>query len=198
MKVVIPMILPEVLEKRKRDGLDRFDEMWDGVLHMPPMPNRLHQDLEGGLETYLRLHWAPARKAKVYHQINVASVGGWPDDYRIPDLVILLPERFAIDCNEYFEGAPSVVVEIRSPGDETYEKFPFYAKLGVPEVWVIHRETRVPEIHALKKGAYRKKRPSGGWLRSAETEVELAQTPAGKLALRIAGKDETRCELPED
>jgi Uma2 family endonuclease len=194
----MPTVAPGLLEWRKQTGADRWDEMWEGVLHMPPMPNRLHQDIEWHMETYLRLHWAPARQAKVYHQINLASIGGWPNDYRIPDLLLLLPERFAIDRNEYFEGAPSVVVEIRSEGDETYDKLPWYAKLGVPEVWVIHRDTREPEIHVLKGGRYRKKRPSGGWLRSPETGVELARTASGKLAIRVGGKDETRQELPED
>ena len=40
----------------------------------------------------------------------------WPNNYRIPDLVLLTPERFDIDCNEYFDGGPDAVVEIRSPG----------------------------------------------------------------------------------
>jgi Uma2 family endonuclease len=135
VKAVMPTVPPDVLALRKRTGADRFDEMWDGVLHMPPMPNREHQDLGGELETWLRLRWARPRKAKVYHEINVAAPGGWPDrNYRIPDLVLLTPERFHIDRNEYFEGAPDVVVEIYSPGDESYEKLPFYQELGVPEV----------------------------------------------------------------
>jgi Uma2 family endonuclease len=134
----------------------------------------------------------------VYHQINVASIGGWPNDYRIPDLVLLLPERFAIDRNEYFEGAPSAVVEIHSPDDERYEKLPFYARLGVPEVWVIHRDSKEPEIHVLKRRKYRLVKATGGWLRGPETGVELAHSKGGKLAVRLAGDDQTRQDLPED
>src|SRR5262245_38291646 len=118
MRVVMPVALPEVVAMRQRTGADRWDEMWEGVLHMPPMPNRQHQDFEFDLEAYLRRHWARALGAKVYHGINLASPGGWPDDFRVPDLVLLTPERFAIDHNEYFEGAPDAVVEIHSPGDE--------------------------------------------------------------------------------
>ena len=62
----------------------------------------------------------------------------------------LLPIVSHIDHDTYFEGAPTVVVEIRSPGDETMEKLPFYAKLGVPEVWIIDRDTRQPELYLLK------------------------------------------------
>ena len=166
---------------------------------MPPMPNREHQDLEASLETFLRLRWAPGRGAKVYHQINVASIGGWPKDYRIPDLVVLLPQRFAIDRNEYFEGGPDVVVEIHSPGDESYEKLPFYADLGVPEVWVIERDTKEPEIHALKRGRYKKLAArADGWLRSPGTGVELRVGRPGKLAVRLAGDEASRQELPGD
>jgi Uma2 family endonuclease len=198
MKVVIPSIVPQILDQRKKTGLDRWDEMWEGVLHMPPMPNRDHQDLEGSMESYLRFYWAPALQAKVYHQINVASIGGWPNDYRIPDLVLLLPHSFAIDRNEYFEGAPDVVVEIRSPGDETYEKLPFYRDLGVPEVWVIQRDSREPEIHVLKRRRYQKLSPTAdGWLRSPGTGIEMAARH-GKLAIRLQDDDTTTQELPPD
>jgi Uma2 family endonuclease len=198
MKAVLASFPADLAEWRKRNGLDRWDEMWEGVLHVPPMPNRYHQDLEGALETWLRLHWVPLHDGKVYHQINLASIGGWPKDYRIPDLVLLRPERFAIDRNEYFEGAPDVVVEIQSPGDETEEKMPFYFRLGVPEVWVIQRDSREPAIHVRQRRGYRKRSPrSSGWLRSPGTGVELASSDR-KLAIRLAGDDSTRQDLPPD
>lgn len=198
MKAVMPSLLPDIQAIRKQTGADRWDEMWEGVLHMPPMPNRDHQDLEGSLESYLRFYWAPTCQGKVYHQINLAAIGGWPNNYRIPDLVLLLPQRFAIDRNEYFEGAPDVVVEIHSPGDESYEKMPFYRELGVPEVWVIHRDTREPGIHVLKRNRY-KKQPAAaqGWIRSPNMGIELAGVK-GKLAVRLAGDESTRQDLPLD
>jgi Uma2 family endonuclease len=173
--------------------------MWEGVLHMPPMPNREHQELEWALETYLRLRWARPRKAKVYHNINVASPGRWPNDYRIPDLVLVSPERFGIDRNEYFEGAPDVVVEIRSPGDETYEKLQFYAQLGVPGAWVIDRDNKTPEIYVLHAGRYeRRAADADGWVRSPLTRIELRIGKPGKLAIRLAGDEGTCEDLPED
>jgi Uma2 family endonuclease len=160
MKAVMPVALPDVLAWRKQTGSDQWDEMWDGVLHMPPIPNIEQQNLEAVLETYFRHRWARALGAKAYHQVALTPVGGWPKNYRVPDLVLLLPQRFAIDRNEYFEGAPDVAVEIHSPGDESYEKLPFYAQLGVPEVWIIHRDTKEPEIHVLKRGRSRNCRPT--------------------------------------
>lgn len=193
----MPSVPPGLLAWRKKTGADRWDEMWEGVLHMAPSPNREQQDLEGTIETYLRTHWAPAHGARVHHQINVAAVGGWPRDYRIPDIVLVTPSRFGIDHNEYFEGGPDVVVEIRSAGDESYEKLEFYARIGVAEVWIIDRDSRACEIHILKAGRYELQSPvNGGWLLSAATEIELNPGANGKLVMRIGGDEATCRELP--
>ena len=199
MRAVMPEVPPDILAWRKRTGADMWDEMWEGVLHMAPVPNRAHQDLEWAMETYLRLRWARPRGNRVYHEINLAAPGGWPNNYRIPDLLLLTPERFGIDHNEYFEGAPDVVVEIHSPGDESYEKLDFYAQLGVPEVWIIERDRKAPEVYVLRAGRYMQ-RAAGleGWGLSDVTGIELGLGPPGKLAMRLAGDDSTREDLPED
>ena len=199
MRAVMPVVVPHVMEWRKRRGLDRWDEMWKGELHMAPAPNLEHQDFEGDLREYLKKHWAKPIRAKVFHQVNLASVGGWPDDFRIPDLALVTRERMDISQEECLEGAPQAVVEIRSPGDETREKFPFYAELGVPEVWVIDRDSKEPEVHLLRGGKYRKQRAvSGGWVRSPATGIEMRAATGSKLSIRIIGNDATREELPED
>jgi Uma2 family endonuclease len=198
MKAVMPSVPPEILELRKRTGADQWDEMWNGVLHIMPVPNREHQDFEFELEAYLRRHWARPHGAKVYHQINLAPPGGWPDDYRIPDLVMVTPQRLHIDHNTYFEGATDGIVEIHSPEDEAYDKLPFYEELGVAEAWIIHRDTKVPEIYLLKKGRYRKQRAVGGRVRSPLTGMELFASGSGKLVIRRVGEDSTAAELPED
>src|SRR5262245_25801515 len=43
MKAVVRQVSDAELEQRRRRGLDRFDEMWDGVLHMAPSPLYEHQ-----------------------------------------------------------------------------------------------------------------------------------------------------------
>ncbi|MGA2059474.1 MAG: Uma2 family endonuclease [Thermoguttaceae bacterium] len=172
--------------------------MWEGVLHMPPSPNRIHQDFLGELESWMRIFWTRPLGNKVYHEINVASPGGWPNNYRIPDLVLLTPDRFDIDRNEYFEGAPTVVVEIRSPGDETMEKLPFYAQLGVPEVWVIDRDTKIPTLYCLHSGQYKEESAKqDGWLHSAATGVRFRHEPPNKIAIQLGEDQSTRRVLPE-
>lgn len=198
MKAVIAEIPPETLAWRKRTGNDKFDEMWEGVLHMTPAPKRSHQNFEWELENWLRSHWARPLGNRVYHQVNVAAPGGWPDNYRIPDLVLLTPERFDIDHDAYFEGAPTVVVEIRNPGDETMEKLPFYAQLGVPEVWVIDRDSKTPELYLLESGVYRLQTPAAdGWLQSIATGIRMRGESGNRLALQLAGDAATQRFLPE-
>jgi Uma2 family endonuclease len=197
MKAVMANVPEHILEWRRRTGADQWDEMWEGVLHMAPSPNRDHQDTEGALESWLRQHWAVPNGCHVYHQINVAERGTWPDNYRIPDLVLLTPARFPIDRNEYFDGGPDAVVEIHSPDDEAYEKLDFYAKVGVREVWIIERDTKRPEIFELVGGEYRAREAgAGGWLKSDVAGAELRATAVGELEIRIAGRDDTLARLP--
>jgi hypothetical protein len=199
MKAVIPEIHPKVLEHRKRIGIDKWDEMWEGVLHMPPSPNRTHQGFQGELEYWIRHFWAYPLGNRVYHEINVASPGGWPDNYRIPDLVLLTPDCFDIDHDEYFEGAPAVVVEILSPGDETYEKLPFYAQIGVPEVWVIDRDTKKPSLYRLRAGEYEEQSPrQDGWLQSEATGICFRHESPNKITIQSGEDQTTRRVLPEE
>jgi Uma2 family endonuclease len=197
MKAVMANVPEHILEWRRRSGADQWDEMWEGVLHMAPSPNREHQDFEGALEAWLRRNWAEPKGCRVYHQINISEPGTWPNNYRIPDLVLLSPSRFEIDCNEYFDGGPDVVVEIRSPGDEAYEKLDFYAKVGVQEVWILDRDARRPEIFDLRGGEYQVCEPnSEGWLRSKVAGVEFRLTAEDKLEIRIVDNVSTSAKLP--
>ncbi len=198
MKAVMSEVPEHILQWRKTTGAYYWDEMWEGVLHMTPVPTRRHQDFQGALFAWLRIHWALPRGCRVYPPMNIASPGGWPNNYRIPDIVLLTPDRFHIDHDEYFEGGPTVVVENRSRGDESYEKLPFYAGLGVPEVWIIDRDTKVPQLFVLAGAAYQDQ-PAGpdGWLASAATGVWLRGEAGEKLAARLADQPDSLSLLPD-
>jgi hypothetical protein len=197
MKAVMANVPEHILEWRRRTGADQWDEMWEGVLHMAPSPNRDHQEFEFELQLWLRENWALPNGCRVYHQINISEPGTWPNNYRIPDLVLLTPSRFHIDCNEYFDGGPDAVVEIHSPGDESHEKLPFYALVGVREVLVIDRNTKEPEIYELVGGEYRLCDASPeGWVKSSVAGIELRAASEEKLEIRILGRDDTRALLP--
>src|SRR3954471_1795516 len=184
MKAVMANVPEHILEWRRRTGADQWDEMWEGVLHLAPSPNRDHQDFEGALEFWLRLHWAVPNGHRVYHQINVSEPGSWPNNYRIPDLVLLTSERFEIDFNEYFDGGPDVIVEIRSPDDEAYEKLKFYGSVGVREAWIIDRDSKVPEILEFVGREFQTCSPNqDGWLMSPATKIQMRAAQNEKLEI---------------
>jgi Uma2 family endonuclease len=138
------MIPKSFLEERRRLGHDRFDEVWDGVLHMVPFPSPHHQRLEHNLAKALEQIAVP-RGLTTYHGVGLynPTVPGHKD-YRGPDIVVV-EERHV--SKRGIEGAAHIAIEIRSPDDESYEKLPFYAKVGVREVWIIDQAAKTIEVY---------------------------------------------------
>jgi Uma2 family endonuclease len=199
LRAVLVGVPQFLLDWRKQTGADRRDEVWEGVWHMAPSPNRHHTDFAFCLRCWLRDHWEKASGGRVHQEVNLSSrVDNWRSDYRVPDLVLVTPDRFHIDRNEFFAGPPLVVVEIRSPGDETDDKLPFYAALGVPEVWVFERDSKQPELLLLAEGKY-SPRPADAdlWYRSPATGVEFRVEQAGRVTVRLAGDEATKEAIPE-
>ena len=59
-------------------------------------------------------------------------------------------------------------MELRSPGDESYDKLGWYAARGVTEVLIIHPPTRAVERYALRGSAYRLVEPDREGLVTSE------------------------------
>lgn len=112
--------VPEaLLEERRRKGVDRWDELWEGVLHMVPPPGGPHQRL-GTRPAAALLPAADRRGLVLSYQTGLFAAD---DDYRQPDIMVARPGR----CTDRGVDAAELVIENRSPGDETYEKLPWYA-----------------------------------------------------------------------
>ena len=164
---------------------------------MVPAPNIDHQEFEGELEAWFRAFWVAKSGGRALHNVNVARGDEWQDDYRIPDLILLLPTQFDILRETHIQGPPSLVVEIRSPNDETYDKFSFYAALGVPEILVIDRESKVPQRYVLEQGSYRMtESASEGWLASPEIGVEYRSPGNALFGIRLIGDEQSYREFP--
>ena len=58
MTGVMAAVPDRLLQWRQTTGADRWEERWEGVLHMPPAPNREHQDFLFALNVWLDVHWA--------------------------------------------------------------------------------------------------------------------------------------------
>ncbi len=131
-----------LLEDRRRKGVDRWDEMWEGVLHMVPPPSGRQQDVARDL--FLALApLAKARRLAPWYETGLFRPGV-ADDYRVPDQTYARPE---LVTDRGVDGPADLVVEIRSPNDETDQKLPWYAALGVREVLVVDPKTLAVELH---------------------------------------------------
>jgi Uma2 family endonuclease len=71
-------------------------------------------------------------------------------DWRVPAAAYARPEQ-AVE--EGLVGA-DLVVELRSPEDESYEKLPFYAGRGITEAMIVHRDRRFELYRLDGAGAY--------------------------------------------
>lgn len=151
MKAVILDISPEVLEDRRRKGLDRHDEVWEGVYHMAPPPDEEHQVVVD--DTFLLLGaYVKRHQLGVLRSIKgVRDVHSAEENYRVPEWIFLRAgrEHLLKEGGSYVDEGPDVVIEVRSPGDETYEKIPLYEKVGVGEMIIVDRDTR--DVKVLRR-----------------------------------------------
>src|SRR5439155_10631453 len=155
MKAVVLSVTDEQLAQRRLTGIDRFDEMWEGVLHMAPAPSYEHQRIVSEINQFVRPLSRRCARGELVIQINIFNDTSPKPDDRIPDLSFIAKGREHIVAHEGTRGGgPDAVIEIRSPEDETYEKFPFFAKIGVREVIVIDRDTKRPEVYRLAGSQY--------------------------------------------
>jgi Uma2 family endonuclease len=139
-----PAGLEDLLERRRRLELDHSDEMWKGVLHMNPAPGYAHFRLDQQLAELI----GPAACAAGLVSGGQFNLGD-ADDYRVPDRGVHRAE----DRGDW-QPTAALVVEIVSPGDESWEKLPFYAAHGVDEVLIVDPGKRSVDWLGLREGEY--------------------------------------------
>jgi hypothetical protein len=143
ISVLEPTVVKEWIRERQQHGIDQHDEVWEGVYVVPPLANNSHQALVGGLNAVFHEVVFIGGRGQVFPGANISARRiGWEQNFRCPDIVVVLKDGLAIDCITHWWGGPDFLVEIESPKDETEEKIPFYSKLKVRELLIIHRDTR--------------------------------------------------------
>jgi hypothetical protein len=190
--------VPEyVLQWRRETGADRFDEMWEGVMHMNLPPSAEHQEFVWSIETWLRTNWMKAGR-KVLHQFAVSAIENWMESFRVPDVILIKPGQASMIKGSHFHGPPAVVVEVRGPGDESLEKLDFYAALGVPNVWIVETATKAAAMYQITGGSYERQTANDtGWLASESVGIELRHESNDKLGIRLVGDDGSYACLPD-
>jgi Uma2 family endonuclease len=148
-----PADFEQLLERRRRWGADTHDEVWEGVLHMAPAPRDAHADISQQLAELLG---PSARGVGLFPTIAEFNLGS-PENYRVPDGGLHRRRTWGT-----YASTAALVVEIISPGDEAWEKLPFYAALQVDELLVIDPdEHRVHWLALDQPGDYRPVERSG-------------------------------------
>ncbi len=155
----------DLLAERRKLGLDLFDEMWEGELHMVPAPSYDHQSLSGELFIAFSSAAKP-RGLKVLFETGLydPDVAGH-ESFRVPDVTVFEP---GLRADRGIDGPASLVVEIRSPRDESYQKLPYYERLGVGEVLIVE-----PRQHRILH-----------WANGPDGLVESTVGPAGEIDLK--------------
>jgi Uma2 family endonuclease len=147
MRVVLVDAPKSLLDERRRLGMDKFDEVWEGEWHFVHPPKSWHTRLNFDLGLVL----GPRARALGLEPFGDGTgVFAGEKDWRIPDQVYVRPERVV---EEGVTGA-ELVVELYSPGDESYTKLPFYAARRVSEVPIVHRDRRFELFRLDDAGTY--------------------------------------------
>ena len=97
-KMMPTLIVDQHLEKRLRtervaSGADRYDEVWESIYVMNPMPNVEHQQLVNRLASIFQdvIDWPG--KGDVRPGVNVSDRReDWRENYRVPDVAVFLKD----------------------------------------------------------------------------------------------------------
>jgi len=146
-----PAEFEALLERRRRLGQDRFDEVWEGVLHMNPAPSGRHARIEAQLLALLQTP-AAAANLTVVGQFNL---GKNERDYRVPD-----GGAHRDFADRVFYPTAALVIEIVSPGDESWGKLDFYAGHGVEELVIVDPQEKTVSWLGLEDREYKHLRKS--------------------------------------
>lgn len=139
----LPPEVSELIERRRRLGIDGHDEVWEGVYHMVPYAHSRH----GLVEAQLIMHLGPLVEARGMAHTAAFNLGEDDISFRVPDFGIHAEPPDAL-----FVPTALVVGEVLSPHDETFEKIPYYRALSVAELWVVGPERRSVDVHHVRAG----------------------------------------------
>jgi Uma2 family endonuclease len=146
-----PPVLVSLISDRQRLGLDTHDEVWQGEYHMAPAANFQHGQVQLEIAILLK------RRVPDGFVVGLEFNLGEKTNFRVPDLGVHRGKPSA----SWFATA-AIVVEVRSPDDETFDKFDFYFKHAVEEILVADLTTH--EVHWFL-------RSSTGFANAARSEL---------------------------
>jgi Uma2 family endonuclease len=166
----LPSQLEELLEQRRRTGVDKHDEVWEGVYHVIPGPDIAHALVAQQLAVLLD---APARANGLVVSTEF-NLGVSKDNYRVPDLGVHRDPQLTV-----WVPTAAIAVEVLSPDDDTWKKLPFYARHRVDELLIVDPADRSVTWLGLHGGEYRPIEHSGVLAMGASALTEQIDWPQG-------------------
>lgn len=143
---------------------ERVELIRGRIFKMSHAPNRIHQKLSLYISTRLSV-FLEGQKCEVYTA---------PFDVRLPrkskddkDIITVLQPDICVICDTAkldvrgCLGAPDIVVEILSPGNNSKElknKYEVYEEAGVKEYWIVSPQDETFVMYTLEEGGYKPSR----------------------------------------
>ncbi|HRC84853.1 MAG TPA: Uma2 family endonuclease, partial [Thermoanaerobaculia bacterium] len=176
---------------RRRDYLALPDEprceLLYGSLYVSPSPSSLHQVVVTLLWDALNRTTESSRGLALVAPLDVAL-----SDHSVvqPDVIYVSRERRSI-VGERIEGAPDLLVEVRSPGTarrDRVQKLKLYAESGVAEYWIVDPEEKEIDFLVNEAGRFVVVIPDGEVYRSAVLAGVELDIPAfwNRVALKLS------------
>ena len=191
--VADPRVSVPLLEDRRKSGLDQWDEVWDGRYIFMPLPGNQHQNLVTAMASDLHVFLRDHGGGLVQAGANVSDRrDDWTKNFRCPDVLLFLLGNPAVDRGSHWLGGPDLAVEVLSEGDLALEKLPFYAGVGVRELWVLDRDPWRLDRYRLTGGELKADgaaEPGGPPVRSALLPLDWALTADDPPAVRLTPAD---------
>ena len=142
-------------EDYQKTSDDQRFELLNGALMISPPPNTTHQSVQA------ELGW---RMAQFVREGSLGHLLFAPTDVVLsrtdvvqPDLLFISSPRAHIIAPANIQGAPDLIVEIRSDStaerDESFKR-QLYADCGVEEYWLVHPEAATISVLLLGENGY--------------------------------------------
>ena len=113
---------------------------------MVPGPSIEHADVSQQLAVLLN---GPARAAGLRPTMSEFNLGESEHDFRVPDGGLHRPGASGV-----WQATAALIVEILSPGDESWQKLPFYAAHKVDEILIVDPAEQTVTWLGLRDGEY--------------------------------------------
>lgn len=132
--------LAEALARRREQGLDTYDEWWEGVYRIVTGPSPEHGRVTGRLFGFLDA-LTEGTDLQVSAPVNI---GMEKDDARVPDISVFRANTPR--SSSAFLRTAALVVEVLSRGEPAGAKLDFYARWGVEEHLELHLHDRTMRL----------------------------------------------------